>query len=535
VAQEKASTVLGKQHEQIGEATWIVGVFSALMIAVGAARDVLTAASFGASDVMDAFMLAFSLSVCVYGILTSVIDTAFLPLYTERLKRQDASPSSLLFSISAATSSFLAVSTAILIVLVPHYMPLIASGFSGAKLLMTEHFCQGLLALVFLNGLAGLFKAVHNAHFRFGVPSFTNVLVPLSALIFLILFREIMGVWSLVWGTMFGTLLKLVVMGPLVVGKMRQDGFGHLKGAEIRSVLAFSSLAAPLVLGGSFARANTVVVQAIATKLPAGSVSILAYADRIFQVPVNLVALSLWTSIFPFLSREWEGGELSRFKETLAWGFRVVLIVVIPIAAVLIFGSGSLVGALFMRGAFDAKAAYSTSLVLTISGIGLVPVSLGYLFGRALHATRSMWTFAVVSLFNVTINAVGCVLLSRWWGIAGIAAAGTITFTLSTMLLAFLVRRKTGVMLARQELHLIAKIAIASVVMVCAALGLSYGIGRGNFLPPSFRVWATLLGWTIGLGIYVVCLLLFGVEEVKRAAAICAGWCRKLVGAGTCL
>ena len=501
-------------------------MFSALMIGVGALRDILTAAFFGASDAIDAFMLASSFCVCIYGILTSVIDTAFLPLYTERLKRRNASPASLLSSIAVATTCFLTVSTVAMIVFVPYYMPLIARGFSGDKLQMTEHFCQALLALVFLNGVSGLFKAVHNAHFRFGVPSFSNVVVPVFAVLFLFSFRETMGVWSLVWGAILGTAVKLTVMSPFVLEHLRQDGFPSLKGAELRAVLAFSCLAAPLILGVSFSRANAVVVQAIATRLPAGSVAMLAYADRVFQVPVNLIALPLWTSIFPYLSREWESRNMPAFRETLVWGFRVILIVVMPITLILVLGSSSVVGALYMRGAFGTDAARSTSLVLSISGIGLIPVSLGYLFGRALHAARKMWAFAGVSLLNVAVNGIACVLLSRWWGIAGIAAAGTITFTLSAFLLAALLRSKAGFVLTRGELVLVGKLALASLAMLCVGIGLGRLPKQGSLVPTHFHNWVSLLGWMTGVLTYFLIMFALGVEEVRRATSILVGWCK---------
>jgi len=528
VAEKKAHNTLGK-HEQIGGATWVVGVFSVLMIGIGAARDMVTAAFFGASDAIDAFMLAFTISICVYGILTSVIDTAFLPLYTERLQKRHSNPSSLLYSVSLATSAFLIVASAILILLVPYYVPLIARGFSGTKLLMTERFCQALLALVFLNGLASLFKAVHNAHLKFALPSFTNILVPLCALLFLLVFRRSMGVWSLVLGTIFGTLLKLVVMGPLVYDEMRQDGPGGLRGAELKSIFTFSALAAPLALGAAFTQVNVLVVQAIATMLPAGSVAELAYADRVFQVPVNLVALPLWTSVFPFLSRDWEGGDISGFQETLTWGFRLILLVVAPIAVALIFGSKAVVGVLFMRGAFGPQAAQATALVLTISAIGLIPISLGYLFGRALQATRGMWLFAAVSLLNVALNGFGCVLLSRWWGIAGIAMSGAITFVLSATVLAVILKRRTGVMIGRGQFGLGIKVAIASSGMVCVALGLAHGLNEVVSSHSRTYILVPVGSWFLGLVTYVLCLLLLRVQEVRKAVARSSAWWRSLL------
>ena len=182
-----------------------------------------------------------------------------------------------------------------------------------------------------------------------------------------------------------------------------------------------------------------------------------------------------------------------------------------------------------LRGEFGAEAARSTSLVLSISAIGLVPVSLSYLLGRALHATRSMWTFAAVNLLLVAMNTVGCIMLSKHWGIGGIAASGTITFVLSTILLWALVRRKTGVTVGRGEMRLAAKVMIASTVMVCTALGFTYAAGQVGTTSPRFAIFASLVGWLIGVGGYLVCLSLLKVEEVGRGVALCVSWFRNLV------
>ncbi|MFH0778583.1 MAG: lipid II flippase MurJ [Candidatus Eisenbacteria bacterium] len=516
---------MGK-HEQIWGATWVVAVFSVLMIGAGAARDIFTASLFGASDAIDAFMIAFAVSICFYGVLASVIDSAFLPLYAERLRDQDSHPSGLLLYILLAVSAFLIAVTVVLIMLVPLYMPLVARGFSGSKLLLAERLCQALLVLVFLNGLAGLLKAVHNAHLRFALPSLGNVVVPLCALLFLFLLRDRMGVWTLVWGTIAGAFVRLVVMAPFVLGRIREVPLSARRGTELKTMLVFSSLAIPLLLSAILTQANAVVIQSVASTLERGTVASLAYADRVFQVPVNLIALTLWSSAFPFLSHAWECHELEKFRGTLSWASRLILMVAIPLAAVFVFGGQEIVRLLFMRGAFDAQAAHSTGLVLSISGIGLAPVCWGYVFGRALQATRRMWAFAGVSLLNVTLNGVGCVLLSRWWGIAGIAASGVITFTFSTGVLAFLLRRSTGFSLERTRWPLFGKVAIASLAMVCTARGLAWILSRMGVSSSEGGVVAGGSPWVVGVIVYAVFLLVLRVGEAKSVATRLLSWYR---------
>ena len=141
--------------------------------------------------------------------------------------------------------------------------------------------------------------------------------------------------------------------------------------------------------------------------------------------------------------------------------------------------------------------------------------------------------FAGVSLFNVTLNGLGCFFLSRCWGIAGIAASGSITFAIGTALLAAMVKRRTNTIVTREELGLVAKVAIATLVMVCVSLSLSRQLTEtvtGAFGP---QPWISLGSWVGGATIYVLCLFLLKVEEARTAVARSFAWCRRLLGRDT--
>ena len=66
---------------------------------------------------------------------------------------------------------------------------------------------------------------------------------------------------------------------------------------------------APGVLGSGVIQLNLAVDAFIAGLLPAGTVSVLYYADRVNQLPLGVIGMAVGTALLPTLSRQVRGGQ----------------------------------------------------------------------------------------------------------------------------------------------------------------------------------------------------------------------------------
>src|SRR3990172_5559190 len=73
----------------------------------------------------------------------------------------------------------------------------------------------------------------------------------------------------------------------------------------------------PTLVGGSAYQINILVATVFATLLPAGSVSWLWYADRIFEFPVGIVAAAVATAALPIFSGQASTGDFDQMARSV--------------------------------------------------------------------------------------------------------------------------------------------------------------------------------------------------------------------------
>ena len=114
---------------------------------------------------------------------------------------------------------------------------------------------------------------------------------------------------------------------------------------------------APGLVGAGVTQLNLVVDVIIASLLPAGTVSLLYYADRVQQLPLGVIGTAVGTALLPLLSRQVRGGEAHAAIGTLNRAIEYALFLTLPAALALAVSGFPMMWVLFGRGAFDAESA----------------------------------------------------------------------------------------------------------------------------------------------------------------------------------
>ena len=93
---------------------------------------------------------------------------------------------------------------------------------------------------------------------------------------------------------------------------------------------------APGLVGAGVTQLNLVVDVIIASLLPAGTVSLLYYADRVQQLPLGVIGTAVGTALLPLLSRQVRPGEAGAAIGTLNRAIEYALFLTLPAALALI-------------------------------------------------------------------------------------------------------------------------------------------------------------------------------------------------------
>ena len=191
-----------------------VAVCSAIAGLGSTAKELVVARWFGRGDALDAFLIAFLLPSFLVNLVAGSFNAAMIPTFIQVREREGKEAAQRLFSGVMVVSLGLLVGVSVLVgILAPYFLPLLGSGFSPAKLMLTRRLLYALLPFIALSGLAVTWTAVLNAGEHFGLPALSAILTPLSIIAFLLLLGRTWGIFALAVGTVAGVALQAAVLG----------------------------------------------------------------------------------------------------------------------------------------------------------------------------------------------------------------------------------------------------------------------------------------------------------------------------------
>src|ERR1700743_1112139 len=145
----------GSTNKKIFRAAVVVGLLSILAKTGIAAKELIIARSFGRSDTLDAFLIAFLIPSFVVNLLMSALGAALVPVLMEMRQRESHEEVGKLLSSIMLLSVFVLGAAAIILGLfAPGYLLYLGSNFSSAKLLLTRELLYAMLPFVVFGGVA---------------------------------------------------------------------------------------------------------------------------------------------------------------------------------------------------------------------------------------------------------------------------------------------------------------------------------------------------------------------------------------------
>ena len=396
----------------------------------GLGRDVLMASALGASVWSDMFFVAFKLPNLFRRIFAEGAFTqAFMPSFV-------ASSHKGVFA-TAIFLRFLLFLTAfsLLITLFPEPITkLMAWGWSDALIAQTSPLTAinfWYLDLIFIVTFLGTILQYKN-HFATTAMSTALLNIAMIAALYLYMKEEPKTVayalsFSVLIGGVLQVLAHLVTLKRLHLHKILLGGYKYRKTKDVEAEKKhFSTLFLPGILGNSTPQVSAFIDTILATFLATGSVSYLFYANRLFQLPLAIIAIATATVLFPSVSKA-----LKNHNETLAYQNlnQAFWLLTFLLGAATIGGiilAEPIIWALFERGKFSQTQTLETVRVLQMYLFGLLPFGLAKLFSLFLYASHRHLRAAKIAVYSLITSVVLSLILMHPLGASGLALAGSI-------------------------------------------------------------------------------------------------------------
>jgi putative peptidoglycan lipid II flippase len=439
-APDSSAGVWGRKsvNRRIFRAAVIVTFAGVLVKLVATAKEFVLAGTFGRSDAMDAFLIAFLLPGLLVNLFSESMNQALIPTLVRvrelggKAKAQELLSSAMMWLVTLLAGGSVAMGLA-----ARFFFPLVAPHFSAGKLLLTEELFYGLLPVVLLAGVASNCTAVLNTIDRFAWPALAPMIWPMTVMLGAWLLAPSVGIWALVYSNVTGALAYAV----LVAWMMHTHGYRFearwswdWRGTDPEAGEAMREVAGqygPILLSGLVASSGLLVDQGMAAALPSGSVSTLVYANRFVSVVLTLLAGAIATAVTPYFSQLVARKDWAACRHTINTYVRLTALVSIPVALAMIFGSHLLVGLTYQHGAFGPRDTAAVAPVQAMYAIQLPFYIVSRVFYRYLVAIRRTSLILYCGIINLVLDVVLNLVCMRWYGVAGIALA-TSLWTVST-------------------------------------------------------------------------------------------------------
>jgi len=506
---------------------------------LGLVREQVFAYWFGASDAMDAFLVAFRIPNLVRDLFAEgAMSAALVPTFSRMLATDGKARA---WRLGNTVLNALAVVTGTLVILAVVFaepiVGLLAGGFAAVpgKFELTVQLTRVVAPFLVLVALAAACMGMLNSLNVFFVPALSPAMfnaASIVAAVALVPVARASGydpILAVAVGALVGGVGQVLLQWPA----LRAQGFRYRPVLDVADpgLKRVLLLMGPGTVGLAATQLNVFVNTVVATGEGTGAVSYLGYAFRVMYLPIGLFGVSIATAAAPAMSRLAATGDTARMRSTLAAAIALMLTLNVPATLGLVVLAEPIVRLLFERGSFTATDTVATAAAVQLYALGLVGYSVVKIVSPTFYAIGRSRTPVAVGIAAVLLNAVLSVLSAPVFGYRGLAMSASIAALVNAATLVWLARGALGGLQLPKVAATAVKMAVAGVLMAAAAwLTIDHAgamiDGRG-VVPQTVRLGLAIAA---GLAVLVAAAHLLHVREFVEVRDAVLGRLRRRPG-----
>ncbi len=299
------------------------------------------------------------------------------------------------------------------------------------KFLMTVRMARIMFSFIFFISIFALWMGIHNSLKSFRAPALAptlfNVILIISTLLPLNWFSSAGD--GLAWGVVLGGAAQAAFLLPGLIRRGIHMRFSFAWRNPGVSAVLKNML--PAFLGLGLMQVTTLVNLRFASELGEGTLSWIAWADRLLELPLSLIAVSLGTALLPTLSTHWTQNRKDEMVKTLDQylGFNFFLCCAAAVGLFIL--AEPIISVLFERGHFSRFDTVNTAAVLQIWALMMIPASAVRVITPAYSSCQKNHWPAIVSCVCLAAHLILAPWMMRHWGLTGLNLSTLVSASLN--------------------------------------------------------------------------------------------------------
>jgi len=450
----------------------VIALCTLLSRITGLARDIVLNRAFGQGWVQDAFNYGFqvpNLFRRLFG--EGALSAVFVPVFTEVLDRQGRPAA---WTLLGRVAGLMTLVLSVIVVVVELAILLLWFVLKSEPMRELQ---MGLTALMlpFMVSVCmlALFSAILNCIHHFTVPALLPIVLNLMQIAGVELLAPRLGGPDQLERRIFGPAIAVLLTGVLqiliILPVLRRHGvsFRMTRDWTDPDMKRITRSFVPIMLGQGILMFNVFLDAQICTyltrgpddppnkttfgyewryPLEAGALSAISNAQRLYQFPLGVLAISLATAAFPMFSLYASRGQMDGLRDGVGRSLRIAVYEGLPAGLMLILLAEPIIALLFERGRFGPDETARAAWVLKWYGIGIAAFCMQQIVLRVFYSLKDtmtpMWIACGLAVVNEAIN------LSLVWNEnlreAVFGLSTSVTATINVAIAFWMLRRRLG-------------------------------------------------------------------------------------------
>lgn len=493
----------------------IVAFFTFISRIFGLIRELFIASALGTSIYADSINVACKLPNLFRRIFgEGALSVAFIPIFTKKYNKNTEEAKEFSSKIFVLLSMVLVVLVVLMEIYMPSVMYIIAPGFykDQEKFYLTVALSRISMPYLIFISIVSLCGGMLNSIGKFAAQAFSPVILSICIIIAVSLSHSKIEIIHNISYAMLiaGILQTLLIFRSLHISQL----FFSLSFPKVDiDIKKFFKNMIPAVLSSGAIQIHLFISQSIATLIP-GTISVLSYADRVYQFPLSIIGITFGTILLPELSRlqNQDNSDVVGISNIQLNATKISIALSLPCALGLVILAHKIVHMLYQHGAFTAIDASKVSDTVIAFALGLPAFTLIRVFTPIFYANHDTNTPFKATIYSLIVNTLLNIALIMPFKHIGIAWASTITAWVNLLLLIIFLRKANYLLYSLRHLISFVLKIFSCVFVMCVVINyLSNKCSEFFHLGLHIEILTILFIVIIGIGVYGLCLYILGI------------------------
>lgn len=400
---------------------------------LGFAREMVVAYKFGAGAISDAFVTTNSIPTVLFSSLSVAIGINFIPVLTS-IRNDDKKRLRDIFTSKVFMLSLIIMIAGIVFMI--SYPEVILKIFAGGLDEIAFKYAKNMLYITTFSVIPIVFSQICQSYLqiqnRFVSTGLTGIISNIIIIGFTLLSSS-----EQYWILSVGTLISNMIVFCVLWFEMMKTGYRFRISEKLidDNIKKIVLLTGPLMLETLFSEMQIIVDRNMASRLESGTITALSYAGSLTNMLYVMIVTSIITTSFPKFSEYGTQKNYDDLKRRFIYYGDILAMILIPLSILLFILADEIVEVLFMRGAFNMRAATITSECVQFYALGVFAMGMKSYVIRVYYALQDTKTPTRYAVFAMLLNIVLNFLLIFKFQHVGLALATSLANIIAYILL----------------------------------------------------------------------------------------------------